>query len=259
MGDGPLRGLRAAVSFLTRVPAGPPRSEPSDLARGVPWFPVVGALVGLVLAGTYAAFLTVLPSLPASGVTIGVGLLLTGALHEDGLADSADALGGGRSREEALGILKDPAHGTYGVLAIVLSVVLRIAALAGLDAWTALAILPGAHALSRGAAAAVMGWLPPATDEGLGASYAAITSRGEVTWAVVATLAVGLISLGGWVVLAIPLAVLAAGIVALISVRRIGGITGDVLGAAQQAVEVVLVLLGAAAIAGGWPSATWWR
>ena len=254
-----MRGLRAAVSFMTRIPVGPRRPKSSDLPRAVPWFPVVGALVGLALGGAYAALLTVLPPFPAAGVTIGAGLLLTGALHEDGLADAADALGGGRSREEALGILKDPAHGTYGVLAIVLSVGLRMAALAALDAWTAIAILPGAHALSRGAAAAVMGLVPPATDEGLGASYAAMTSHREVAWAVVATVAVGLLSLGGWVVVAVPLAVLLAGTVALISVRRIGGITGDVLGAAQQAVEVVVLLLGAAANAGGWPSPTWWR
>jgi adenosylcobinamide-GDP ribazoletransferase len=214
---------------------------------------VVGALVGLVLAGAYAVFRTVLPALPAAGVTIGVGLLLTGALHEDGLADSADALVGGQTREEALAILKDPAHGTYGVLAIVLSMVLRIAVLAGLDAWTALAILPGAHALSRGAAAAVMGWVPPATDQGLGASYAAMTTRREVTWATAAALVVGVLTFGSWLALAVPLAALGAGTVALISVRRIGGITGDVLGAAQQTVEVLLLLFGAA-VAGGWPA-----
>lgn len=254
-----MRGLRAAVSFLTRVPAGPPRQESSDLVRAVPWFPVVGALVGLALAGIYAALLSFLPALPAAGVTIGAGLLLTGAFHEDGLADTADALGGGASREEALVILKDPAHGTYGVLAIVLSVALRMAALAELDGWTAMAVLPGAHALSRGTAAAVMGWVPPATDQGLGASYAAATTRRDVIWAVAAALAVGVVSLGGWVVPAVPIAALGAGTVALISVRRIGGITGDVLGAVQQAVEVLLFLLGAAAMVGGWPSPAWWR
>jgi adenosylcobinamide-GDP ribazoletransferase len=223
----------------------------------VPWFPVAGALVGLALAGSYAALLTLFPPLPAAGLSIGVGLLLTGALHEDGLADTADAFGGGRSREEILGILKDPAHGTYGVLAIVVSVGLRMAALAELDAWMAAAVLPSAHALSRGGAAAVMGLVRPASDEGLGASYAAMTTRREVIWAIAAALVIGVAAVGAWVVVGVPVAVIGAGGVALVSVRRIGGITGDVLGAVQQAVEILVLLLGAAAVAGGW--VPWWR
>jgi adenosylcobinamide-GDP ribazoletransferase len=257
MGTGPVRGLRAAVSFLSRIPTGPPGATSSDFAHAVPWFPVAGALIGLALAGSYASFLAVFPPVPAAGLCVGVSLLLTGALHEDGLADTADAFGGGRSREEILGILKDPAHGTYGVLALVVSVGLRMAAMAELDAWTAVAVLPAAHALSRGGTVAVMGVVPPAIDDGLGASYAALITRREVIRAIAAALVVGFVAVGVWLSLAVPAVVIGAAAIAWISVRRIGGITGDVLGAVQQTVEILLMLLGAAAVAGGW--VLWWR
>jgi adenosylcobinamide-GDP ribazoletransferase len=254
-----VRGFRSAVSLLTRVPVGPAGSGSSDLARAVPWFPLVGALVGLALAGSYAGLHLVAPPLVAAGLTLALSLFLTGALHEDGLADTADALGGARSREDALRILNDPAHGTYGVLAIVLSVTLRVAALAALGGWTAVAVLPAAHALSRGAAVVLLGALPPAAEEGLGASYATATTRRGVAGGIVAALAAGLLALGGWVLPAALLAALGAGTVGMLSARRIGGITGDVLGGAQQVAEVLVLVLGAAAVAGGWPSPMWWR
>ena len=254
-----MRGLRAAVSLLTRVPVGPAGSGSADLARAVPWFPLVGALVGLALAGSYAGLLLVAPPFVAAGLTLGLSLFLTGALHEDGLADTADALGEARNKEDALRILNDPAHGTYGVLSIVLSVILRVAALAALDGWTAVAVLPGAHALSRGGAVVLLGALPPAAEEGLGASYATATTRREVAGGITGSLAAGLLALGGWVLPAVLLAALGTGAVGVLSMRRIGGITGDVLGAAQQVVENLVLLLGAAAVAGGWPSSAWWR
>lgn len=252
-----MRGLRAAVSFLTRVPAGPPRLGSSDLARAVPWFPVVGALVGLALAGSYAALLAVLPPLVAAGVTIGVGLLLTGAFHEDGLADTADALGGGRSTEEALAILKDPAHGTYGVSAIALSLLLRVGALASLGRWSALAVLPAAHALSRAASIGLLGVAAPAAEVGLGASYAALVGRRQVLGSLAAGLFVGVASLGPWAMAAAVVAGLGASVVGWLSVRKLGGVTGDVLGAAQQAAEVLVLLLGAALASNDFPG--WWR
>lgn len=254
-----MRGLRTAASLLTRVPLGRGTWGRRDLARSVPWFPVVGGLIGLALAGAYAGLLLVLPALPAAAVTLGLSLLLTGAFHEDGLADSADALGGGRTREEVLRILKDPSHGTYGVLAMVMSVVLRIAALSTLDGWTALAVLPGAHALSRGAAVRLLATVRPATEEGLGASFGSAVTRRDAATSVAAALLIGIVSMGGWVTAAALVAGLCSWAVGRLAVRRIGGITGDMSGAAQQTAEILLLLLGAAAVAGGWPSPAWWR
>lgn len=250
-----MRGLRAAASFLTRVRV----DGPFDPARSIPWFPVVGGLLGLALAGAYAALLVVLPPLVAATVAIGTGVMLTGAFHEDGLGDSADALGSGGSREEALRILKDPAHGTFGVLGIVLSLLLRVGALATLDGWTAVAILPAAHALSRGASIGLLGTARPAVGAGLGASYAAVVTRGRWVGTAAVGLLMGLMSLGAWAVPAAVLAGIGAWAVGRLAVRKLGGVTGDVLGAAQQAAEVLVLLLGAAAVANGWPSPAWWR
>lgn len=212
----------------------------------------------MALAGAYAGLLLVLPALPAAAVTLGLSLLLTGAFHEDGLADTADALGGGRTRQEAVRILKDPSHGTYGVLAIVMSVVIRIAALATLDGWTAVAVLPGAHALSRGAAVGLLATVRPATGEGLGASFGSRATRRDAATSVAAALLIGIVSMGGWVTAAALVAGLCWWAVGRVAVRRIGGITGDILGAAQQISEILVLLLGAVLVGSGWPSPAWW-
>ena len=235
------------------MPTGPP-----DVARSVPWFPVVGGLLGVVGAGTYAAARLILPSLVAATLAVGVVVALTGALHEDGLADTADAFGGW-SREEALRILKDPAHGTYGVVALALSLLLRVGALATLDRWSALAVLPAAYALSRAAAMGLLGTLEPAIEQGLGASYGSIVTGRRVAAAISVGLLLALTSLGLWALPASLLAALGAWIVGRLAIRKIGGITGDVLGAAQQVAEVLVLLLGAAAMTNGWPSLAWWR
>lgn len=259
MGAVDLNGFRTAVSLLTRVPVGADRPQPSALARAVPWFPVVGGLLGLAVAATYAAALTVLPPLPAAFIAVVVGIVLTGAFHEDGFGDTADALGAREGKEDALRILKDPAHGTYGVIAIVLSVLLRGVSLGALGGWSAVAVLPAAHALSRGAASLLLGRLPPAGGEGLGASYSGVTTRRRVGATVTGGLLVGFLFMGPWVAPAAGLALLGAATVGSLSVRRIGGITGDVLGAAQQIGEVLVILLGAAVVSNGWPFLPWWR
>jgi adenosylcobinamide-GDP ribazoletransferase len=253
-----MRCLRVAASFLTRVPVGATVETPAVLARSMPWFPVVGGLLGVGLAGIYAGARSILPSFVAACVAVGSGVLLTGAFHEDGLADTADALGGG-DREEARRILKDPVHGTHGVLAIALNVLLRVGALASLDGWTALAILPAAHALSRASPAGLLRWMPPAAGDGLGATYAGAVTKPLVWRALVTGLLIGLASLGAWVVPASLLTGLGAAAVGLLGMRKLGGLTGDVLGAAQQAGEVMVLLLGAAAAANGWPWVPWWR
>ena len=245
------------MSLLTRIPVDTGSSDQEDLARAVPWFPVVGAVVGGLLAGTYAGLRVLLPPLVAAAATVGLGIVLTGAFHEDGLADASDALGA-RTRAEAFRILKDPTHGTFGVVAIVLSVLLRTGALATLDAWSAFVFLPSAHALSRGASAVLVGLVPPAA-EGLGASYAAVTSRRAAASAAIAGLVIGVFFAGPWAFPAALGAAVAAASVGAAAVRRLGGITGDMLGAAQQVGEVLVLMTGAAAAAHGTSSLPWWR
>lgn len=125
------RGLLVAISFLTRIPIRH-RHEPS-IGLAAPWFPAVGLLVGAIVGA--AAWSVGSLTTPLVGAAVGVllGVLVTGAFHEDGLADIADAFVGGWNVEDRLRILKDPLHGSYGVAALSGSIILRIIALGALE------------------------------------------------------------------------------------------------------------------------------
>lgn len=256
MGGGRLTGLRTATTFLTRLPVGPRGAVPKDLGRSLPWFPVVGAFVGLVAAAAYLGTRELAGPAVAAVTSVAVSVLLTGALHEDGLADLADALGA-RDRTHALEILRDPAHGTFGTLALVLSIVGRISALATLRGGTVVAVLVGAHVLSR-AAAALLLLGSPARLDGLAASYSRTVTPFHVGAAVLAAVILAGAVLGVWAAAAAGLAALAAVAAGRIAHRRLGGITGDVLGAAQQGAEFLVLALGAALVLRGWTPPGWW-
>jgi adenosylcobinamide-GDP ribazoletransferase len=250
-------GLLVAITFLTRVPVRARVDGPADLARSVPWFPVVGALVGGVLGFVYAFGLELWPSPIAAAVALVAGLFLTGAFHEDGLADSADALGGGLDREQALRILRDPTHGSYGVLAIVTSFALRLLALATLGASAGVATLIAAHSLSRAAAVVALGSFPAAADEGLGAAYARSTGRVQVALGGIVGLVIGIGALGVVGGLATVAIVPGSAIVIRLALRKIGGLTGDVLGAIQQVAEISILLLAAGVAYSGGTVTPW--
>lgn len=236
-----MNGLLAAVGFLTRLPLSAQTSP--AMAASLPWFPVVGALLGLFAAILYAGARVVLPSLVAEAVAIAAVILVTGALHEDGLADSADAWGGGTSREETLRILRDPQHGTYAVLALVLSVLLRVAALASLTPMAAAAVLPAVHAISRGGLVGLLAATPAARDDGLASGFASLASARRSAVTLIITAAFGVALLGPWFIPVAGLVIAISWLVRRLAVRRIGGITGDVLGAAQQLNEIALLVL----------------
>ena len=251
------RGFRGAVAFLTRIPADRGHAAP-EVARSVPWFPVVGALVGAVVAGVHALGLVVWAPLPASVAAVAAGVVLTGALHEDGLADVADALGA-RSPEEARRIMRDPAHGTYGVAALGLSLLARVGAVASLGPWGALAWIPAAHAASRGAAVGLLAGARDGGDGGLGGSTASHLAPGAARLALLVGLALAAAAVGPWAA-AVAALVLGASLgVGRLAARRLGGVSGDAVGAAQQVGELLVLLLGAAAVGQGWPGAVWWR
>lgn len=247
-----MRGLKGATSFLTRVHV---RADPGDLARGIPWLPVVGGLLGLALAGVYAAASLGLTSLLSAAITVAFGVWATGAFHEDGLADTADAFGTTRSREDMLRILRDPRLGTFGVCALALSLTLRTASLAALEPLAALAVLPAAHAMSRsGADLLLIG--PAATDEGLGSSYSSLAGRSEIARALLFGVIVGTFALGPLFVPAAALVLLGGLVMKSLSMSRIGGVTGDIMGAAQQIGEVAVLVV---AVAGRvWLNVPWW-
>lgn len=248
-----MSGLRQAVAFLTRIPVRCDLEENQGaLAGSVPWFPVVGAVLGMVVAGVYAAGLLVLPALVAATTALCVGLMLTGALHEDGLGDVADAFWGGWEPEERVRILKDPHLGTYGVVAVVLSLLLRVGALSAMSGRAAVAIVPAAYALSRSASILCMALFTP-LGPGLGSSFVLSLSRPKAVVGMLGAVVIGVVALGWWAVPGVALAALSGWGMGALSRRKLGGITGDILGATQQVAEVSLLILGAAASAKGLP------
>ena len=240
---GPGRWLSApavAAMFLTRLPVRGPQAE---LAGAVVAFPLVGILVG-ALGGCafWLAALAGLPPLASALVALAATAILTGALHEDGLADAADGLAG-RTAEDAIRIMRDSRTGGYGVLAMIFSVALRAAALAAIaDPLAVVLAMVAAGAMSRAAMPAVMLALPRASATGLGAA-AGKPAAADMSIGIAVSVLLALLLLGP----AGALAMLAAAAVATLAVatlarRRLGGYTGDVLGAVQQAAEIAALL-----------------
>ncbi|MBV9688070.1 MAG: adenosylcobinamide-GDP ribazoletransferase [Alphaproteobacteria bacterium] len=238
----------AATAFFTRLPVEPHAAGAWRLADSVWAFPLVGAGIGAVAALTFfLAQLIALGTWLAAALSVTASLVLTGALHEDGLADTADGFFGGRDRDEKLAILRDSRHGTYGVLAILLSVLLRAAALAGIgDPIHAGLALIAAHAASRAALPAVMSGLRPARPDGLGATAGTPRLSAAMTAALIGS-AIALAALGpGRGLIALCFAGLLVLAMALVARRQIGGYTGDVLGSFQQLGEIAILLAAAA-------------
>lgn len=239
-----------AVQFLTRLPVPRlSRFHPDWTTRSARYFPLVGQMVGgfsalVLLAATYLWDPWI-----AALMAIATGVLITGGFHEDGLIDTADGLGGGETSERRLEIMKDSRIGTYGALAIVLSLALKVAALAGMPAFKAAVVLVAAHGLARAAAVVAMRLTPYAV-AGRAGKWKPVprgVSTGEAALGVL---------LAAWPFIFLPPLVALAGVVAgsvlaaaiVVQARRlVGGHTGDVLGAVEQLFEVG-VLLGAAAV-----------
>jgi adenosylcobinamide-GDP ribazoletransferase len=235
-----------AAGFLTRFPLPATTHESGSLARAGWAFPLVGLVVGAAGGAVFAlADRLGLPMLACGLLAVATTLLVTGALHEDGLADSADGLGA-RDSETALAIMRDSRIGAFGVLALILSVGLRVSALTGIaDRALVFQALIAAHAVSRGLLPAVMLWLDPARADGLGAEAGRPTPPVATAAAAIA-LVLAVLALGfGRGLLASLIAAAAAALVAHLARRRLGGYTGDVLGAIQQVGEVVMLLCAA--------------
>jgi adenosylcobinamide-GDP ribazoletransferase len=250
-----LTGLLAAIQFLTRIPIRLKR-EPS-LSKTVAWFPIAGALIGVVVGGAAAGLWHVVPPLVAAAVAVTVGLLITGAFHEDGLGDVADAFGGGWTVERRLEILKDSRHGTYGVAAMCASIVVRMLALGSLPGpATMFAAAAATHIMGRVAAVGMAGTMPLATHSGLGADYGRGTSRGRAAASTVTGTALTALVVGWWAAPLIAAALVAVLTTGALARRKIGGISGDVLGACEQVAECLclVVLTGLAQ-----RHALWWQ
>jgi adenosylcobinamide-GDP ribazoletransferase len=245
---GPFDEFAVATAVLTRLPVGASAIEPGDVASAGWAFPLVGAGIGAVCAFAYfIAGLCGLADPIAALIAVGAGLAITGAFHEDGLADTVDGFGGGSDRDQKLAIMRDSRHGTFGILALLLSIGLRAAALAAIrDPIHVGLALVVAHTVSRGALIPLMRFLEPARTDGLGAAAGRPTLAGAIASAVIGGL-VALALLGPLVGFAgLLLAATALTLAAVLARRQIGGYTGDVLGFFQQIGEIVMLLVAAA-------------
>ena len=240
---------RAALAFLTRVPVGAARAEGEGppLGRAVRAFPVIGALIGLAAGLVYGIASGLgLPEIVAAVLALGASALITGALHEDGLADMADGFGGGETRERKLAIMRDSRIGAYGVIALVVVLAAKVGAIAHLGAdlggtGLVVAAMIAAAAASRAAMPALMLWMQPARSDGLAADAGRPPSTHVWTGlAIAAVLAVALLTWSGLV--AFLIAGLGSAGIAWLAERQIGGHTGDVLGGVQQIAEVLFLL-----------------
>ncbi len=227
--------------LLTRVPAG--RFVPAPLASTVWAFPVIGAAVGSLGAAMY--WLCVLARLPSSVAAIfalAAIALITGALHEDGLADTADGFGGGRTRERKLEIMRDSHIGSFGAIALMLSLATRGAAIVAIGGppMVALALITTA-ALGRAGILLPLLLLKPARPDGVASGLRSLsTTRAAVGLTIALALAILLLPLGAALrgVLGATIAALA---VSWLTARQIGGYTGDVLGATCVVTECVAI------------------
>jgi cobalamin 5'-phosphate synthase/cobalamin synthase len=239
-----VKPLLVAAVFLTRLPVSV-EATGADVGAATRWFPAIGAALGMLaaLAAALLARLDVPPLLTAT-LLIAVGIAVTGAIHLDGLADMADGFGGGHTKEEALDIMRDPRVGSFGAVALIVVLALKIAALTALiERRIEPAALIAAPALSRWTVVALGRWLPYARGEG-GLGEAA-TQSGDRRGFLIATIIAAAVSLAaaGVGALALWVTTLAvAGVVGRAASRRIGGVTGDVFGATIELSEAAALI-----------------
>ena len=238
--------IKTSILFSTRLPfAGAAPISGSELAKSIWALPLAGVVIAVIAAAVYAlAHRVGLPPWPVAALTVSATLAVTGCQHEDGLANTVDGFGGGKTREQKLAIMREARIGTYGVCALALSILLRTGALAELadTRWVVYALI-AAHAAARATLPVLMFFMPPARTDGL--SYeAGRPSREQAATAAV----LGILVLVGCLgftpaLLASILLVAVIALMARSTFVQIGGQTGDVLGALEQASEIVVLLV----------------
>ena len=238
----------AAVQFLTRIPVPLQPYEPDSLARAVKFFPLAGMIIGAGAAALHLVLAPHLPRLAAAFLILIYLVFITGGLHEDGLADAADGFGGGTSREKILLILRDSRIGSYGGIALALSLIGRIILIASLPLAQVTPFLIAAHVLCRWTTLPLSYFLASArsTDQnqpgGQGARIARLTSTPTLIGGTIFSFAVTILLLKTNAIAPILSAIALTALTATYYKSRIGGVTGDCFGATNQLTEVGIYL-----------------
>lgn len=235
-----------AVQFLTKLPVPWTRGLPPDsLAEAAHFFPVVGGIVGV---GAVALNQLLVPCAERSVIVVVIlfyFVMITGGLHEDGLADAADGFGGGWTKDQVLTIMRDSRVGSFGVLAIVLGLLARFVFLTSLPAQSFSGVLVAGQVLSRWTALPLAQWLPPARDNrGQGARVAQRMTAVSVGIGTVLTVGIVVATTGSAALWTIGVAAVVIGLSGAYYRRRIDGVTGDCLGATNQLTEIAVYLVG---------------
>ncbi|HET6919589.1 MAG TPA: adenosylcobinamide-GDP ribazoletransferase [Jiangellaceae bacterium] len=239
-----VRALGAAVAFLTRVPwlAGFQYTG-VDLVRGAPAFPLVGAAIGALVGGAVVVGTGLgLPVLLAATLAIGLEVIFTGALHLDGLADSADGLAG-RTPERTLQIMRDHGVGVYGTTAIALDLLVKVMAVGSLPRTDVVPTLIAVYAVSRTAPLPLAAGLPYAGTTGTGRAFVDGVGWARTAASVGIAAVVAFVAVAAWALALLASLAMVTGAVAVGTRRRLGGVTGDVLGAAVELVVLACLVV----------------
>ncbi len=247
----PLRQLAASLMFLTRLPVPFGRTiDRPKLADSMGMFGAAGAIIGGITGLAFAGFLSSgVPALMAAALAVSLGLLVTGALHEDGLADVADGFGGGQDRQSRLVIMHDSRIGSYGAIALVMALGLRVMAIAefsALSLWVTVFLCATAGAFSRAMVVDLMWSTRPARTDGM----SQMAGRpGRITALAAISTGLGLAIVAAYAfrpeaaLFGVAAATLAAGALRFTAIRLIDGQTGDVCGAVQVLSELGMLIV----------------
>jgi len=239
-----LRALPITFAFLTRVPI--KHGEMTSMGPIAGWFPFVGAVIALPMSAAWWLGYQYLTPFIGAVLAVACGVLLTGAFHLDGLADTFDGLVGGWTQERRREILKDSRLGTYGVAALLLQVLLQVAVLSSFTQAAGVVAIICAQSFARLGAVWVMragrGLDEDLGSVGLGANYVRDVRRSDVVFASVIGLIVVFALLSIWALVVVAVAILVGQLVIRWAIKRIGGIVGDVLGATEQLCETAILL-----------------
>lgn len=238
------RDVALCIGFYTRLPLPYFDMGGRSLAQAQWAAPLAGAVIGLIGAAALAiASMIGIPPAPAAAIALAAVMFVTGMLHEDGISDTVDGFGGGRTRERALEIMRDSRIGSYGAGALILSVLLRWSALAEIDSiGDAVLALIAAHAASRALIPAFMQLLPNARLDGLAVGAGRVESGPALIAAMLGMLALLPLGFSFAVTTAILLLIWLFAFRRL-ALKKIGGQTGDTIGAFQQGCEIIVLLL----------------
>jgi adenosylcobinamide-GDP ribazoletransferase len=232
----------AAIGFLTSIPIGKRAMEGKSLAGSAVYFPLVGLVLGFILAGVDYGLGRVLPNLLTSAITVTVLILLTGALHFEGFVDSCDGLFGGHTRERRLEIMRTKNVGAYAVAAGVLLLILKFAAIASLTAgWDRFWIIVLFPAISRWGMTLALSIFPYAREQGLGKAFRGVKLAHVVIAGAIALIAAVIFACLSGVILFV-IATIISILAGLWITRMLGGLTGDIYGAINELSEVIVLV-----------------